>query len=77
MANVSIYTTPTWGYCKMTKEFFKENNVEYKEIDVSTDKEAAQQMIEKTGQSGVPVVDIDGELIVGFDKDKLKQALSL
>lgn len=77
MANVTIYTTPTCTYCKMTKAFFKENNVEYQEIDVAADQSKAQAMFEKSGQMGVPVVEVDGKIIVGFDKEALKQALGM
>jgi len=77
MAKVRIYTTPTCPWCVKTKEFFKENSVQYDEVDVAADQKAAQEMIKKSGQMGVPVVDIDGEIIVGFDKPKLKKALKL
>lgn len=74
---VKIYTTPTCQWCKKTKEFFKENDVKYKEIDVSKNKKAAEEMMEKSGQMGTPVIEIDGDIIVGFDKKKLKKALDL
>ncbi|MBW3015764.1 glutaredoxin family protein [Candidatus Woesearchaeota archaeon] len=74
---VKIYTTPTCPYCKMVKEFLKENNIEYEDVDVSTDQDAAKEMVERSGQSGVPVIDIDGELIIGFDEAKLKEKLKL
>ena len=74
---VKVYTTPTCPWCKKTKEFFKENNVEYEEIDVAGNQEAAKEMIDKSGQMGVPVIDIDGQLIVGYDIDKIKKALKL
>ncbi|MBI2004429.1 glutathione S-transferase N-terminal domain-containing protein [Candidatus Pacearchaeota archaeon] len=74
---VKIYTTPTCPWCKKTKEFFKENKIKFKEIDVASDKKAAKEMIEKSGQMGVPVIDVDGTLIVGFDESKLKKALKL
>jgi glutaredoxin 3 len=77
MASVTIYTTPTCAYCKMTKEFFKENNIEYAEKDVATDAEARDKMIQVSGQMGVPVVDIDGKLVIGFDKAKLSELLEL
>ncbi len=77
MANVTIYTTTTCPYCKMAKEYMKEKGVEYTEVDVSTDQEAAAKMVEKSGQMGVPVIDVDGKIIVGFDKDELKSALGL
>ncbi|MBI2013286.1 MAG: glutaredoxin family protein [Candidatus Colwellbacteria bacterium] len=77
MPNVTIYTTPTCVYCKMTKAFFKENNVEYTEKNVAGDPEAAKEMVEKSGQMAVPVIDIDGEMFVGFDKDWLKSKLGI
>ena len=61
----------------MTKDFLKENNIKFKEIDVSSDQKAAQEMIKKSGQLGVPVIDIDGTIIVGFNKLALKQALDI
>ena len=75
--NIKIYTTPTCPWCKKTKEFLKENNIEYEEIDVSGNQEAQKEMIDKSGQMGVPVIDIGGEIIVGYDIDKLKKALKL
>ncbi len=77
MPNVKIYTTPTCPWCQKTKEFFKENNVRYEEINVAADHKAAQEMIEKSGQMGVPVVEVDGQIIVGFDKNALKKALKI
>lgn len=75
--NVKIYTTPTCVWCKKVKEFLNENNVEFKEVDVSTDQEAAQEMTEKSGQTGTPVIDIDGTIIVGFDETAIRKALGL
>ena len=77
MKNVTIYTTPSCVYCKMTKEFFKENNVEYSEKNVAEDAQAREDMIKKSGQMGVPVTDIDGELTVGFDKERLSGLLGI
>jgi len=77
MANVTIYSTPTCGWCQRTKEYFKENNVSYQEIDVSQDRAKAQEMVDKSGQMGVPVIDIDGEITVGFDQSRLSQLLGL
>lgn len=77
MHKVSIYTTPTCGFCKMTKAFFKEHNIAYEEKDVSVDQAAADEMIKRSGQMGVPVIDIDGELVLGFQKDKLSQLLGI
>lgn len=82
MKKVLVYTTPTCGFCKMTKSFFRENNVAYEEIDVSANNEKAQEMVKRSGQMGVPVVVVTDEsgkedLIVGFDRDRLVQALGL
>lgn len=81
MKPVSIYTTPTCGFCKLTKEFLKKNNVSFTEFDVSADTAKAQEMVEKSGQMGVPVVAVGSgdqeELIVGFDQPKLSKALGL
>jgi len=74
---VIIYSTPNCGYCVMAKEFFKANKIEYKEIDVSEDESAAKEMVEKSGQMGVPVIEIDGKMIVGFVKPAIKKALGL
>ncbi len=75
--NVKIYSTPTCPYCASAKQFLKDNNIEFEDIDVSADQSKTQEMVQKTGQMGVPVLDIDGEIIVGFDKDKIKAALRL
>jgi len=74
---VIVYSTPSCPYCHAAKEFLKENKIEYKDIDVSKEQDKAQEMIEKSGQMGVPVLDIDGTIIVGFDKDAIKKALKL
>ena len=74
---VKIYTTTTCPYCHMVMEFFKENKVEYEEVNVQEDSDAAKEMVEKSGQMGVPVIMIGDEIIVGFDKEKLKAALKL
>ena len=74
---VKIYSTPACPYCIRAKQFLKENNVIFEDIDVSTNQQAAEEMIQKSGQMGVPVLDIDGEIIVGFDKERVKQALGL
>lgn len=77
MAKVTIYTTPTCAYCKMAKAFFKEHDVAYEEKDVATDHAAAQEAMEKSGQMAVPVIDIDGTIVVGFDKPHLSQLLGI
>ena len=81
MANVTIYSTPTCGYCTMAKDFLREKGVEYTDIDVSVDQQKAQEMVDKTGQMGVPVIIIekDGkeEILVGFDQVQLTNLLGL
>ena len=72
---VKIYTTPSCVYCKMAKEYFKANNVEYTEVNVVTDDEAREEMIKKSGQMGVPVIDINGTIVVGFNKPQVEKAL--
>lgn len=74
---VTVYSTPTCQWCKKTKEFLKKNNVPFNDIDVAADQKAAQDMIKKSGQTGVPVIEVDKELIVGFDEDKLKKLLKI
>jgi len=77
MAKVTIYSTPTCGYCKLAKEFFQENNVEFEEFDVAADEAKRNEMIEKSGQMGVPVIYVDDEMIIGFDKARLTELLGL
>lgn len=74
---VKIYTTPTCPYCAMAKAFLRENGVEFVEINVAGDLAAAIEMMEKSGQMGVPVLDIDGEIIVGFNREAIRKALKL
>ncbi|MEK6902045.1 MAG: glutaredoxin family protein [archaeon] len=75
--SITIYSTPFCPYCKLEKEFLKENKIVFKEVNVAEDTQAAQQMIMKSGQSGVPVTEIDGKIIVGFDKSALKKLLKI
>lgn len=77
MTKVIVYSTQTCPWCQKTKEFLKENKIDFKEIDVGSDEKAAKEMMEKSGQMGVPVIDIDGTIIQGFDEAKLKKALNL
>lgn len=74
---VTIYTTPTCHFCQMSKEFFKENGVSYTEHNVATDMEKRQEMIDKSGQMGVPVIFIGDDMVVGFDKNKFVDLLGL
>lgn len=77
MKQVTIYTTPTCGYCKQAKAFFQEHDISYSEKDVSEDQAAQQEMIEKSGQRGVPVMVIGDEIIVGFDQPKVAEMLGV
>lgn len=72
---VVIYSTPTCHFCHMAKEFFQKKGIEYTEYDVAADMDKRKEMVEKTGQLGVPVIEIDGEATVGFDKDKIEALL--
>ncbi|GBE20580.1 MAG TPA: NrdH-redoxin [Candidatus Pacearchaeota archaeon] len=74
---VTIYSTPTCPHCIVAKEFFKEKGIKYKDIDVSKDEKAAEEMVRKSGQRGVPVIDIDGKIIVGFERDKVAKLLGI
>lgn len=75
--SVKVYSTSTCPYCIRAKQFLAENNIQFENIDVSADHAKAQEMIKKSGQMGVPVLDIDGEIIIGFDKERMKQALGI
>jgi len=74
---VIVYSTTSCPYCVMLKEWLKKHKVEFEEKDVGEDIEAAQEMVKKSGQMGVPVTDIDGEIIIGFDVARLKKALKI
>lgn len=75
MPKVIIYTTPSCVYCKMAKAFFDQHKVAYEERDVVVDMKAREEMIQKSGQLGVPVIDVGGTMMVGFDKGKLTELL--
>ncbi|OGZ95090.1 MAG: NrdH-redoxin [Candidatus Sungbacteria bacterium RIFCSPLOWO2_02_FULL_51_17] len=77
MAKVTMYSTPSCVYCSMSKAFFKEHNISYDEHNVAEDAAARDEMVKKSGQLGVPVIDIDGKIIVGFDKQKLSELLGV
>jgi glutaredoxin 3 len=74
---IKVYSTPTCPYCVTLKNFLKENNFQFEDIDVSQNEALAKEMIDKSGQMGVPVVDIDGEIIVGFDQERIKKLLKI
>lgn len=75
MPNVTIYSTPTCVYCKMAKDFFAKNNIAYTEHNVASDLKAREEMFAKTHQMGVPVIDVGGQIVVGFDKKTLEDLL--
>lgn len=78
MKNVKIYSTPTCTYCLMAKDFMDSKGIEYNEIDVSANQDKVQELLKLTdGQMGVPVIVVDGEVIFGFDKNKLEELLEI
>lgn len=77
MKKVTIYTTPTCTYCNMAKEYFAEHGVQYDAFDVAKDLSKRAEMVQKSGQMGVPVIDIDGEVIVGYDQPRIAEALGI
>ncbi|MBI3305404.1 glutathione S-transferase N-terminal domain-containing protein [Candidatus Parcubacteria bacterium] len=77
MPNVTVYSTPSCPYCHMAREYLQANKIEFSDIDVSVDNRALDEMVAKSGQIGVPVLDINGQVIVGFDKPRIAQALGL
>ena len=74
---VTIYSTPTCHFCHAAKDFFTEHQIAFTDINVATDLTKRQEMIQKSGQMGVPVIDIGGELVVGFDEDRLRELLNV
>lgn len=74
---IKIYSTPTCPYCHTLKNFLKDKGIEFKDIDVSQDEKALHEMVEKSDQMGVPVSDIDGQIVVGFDRDKICKLLKI
>lgn len=74
---VKIYTTPTCAFCHAAKEFFREHNIKFEEFNVATDTKARDEMIKKSGQLGVPVIDVGGKFIIGFNRMKLAELLGI
>jgi glutaredoxin-like YruB-family protein len=74
---VTVYSTPTCPWCIKVKEFLKEHKIEFKSVDVAADQEKAREMVEKSGQMGVPVTEIDGQIVIGYDEAKLKKLLKI
>jgi len=75
MHKITIYSTPSCVYCKMAKAYFAQNNLPFEEKDVASDLPAREEMIKKSGQLGVPVIDIDGSIVIGFDKGHIANLL--
>ena len=74
---IKVFSTPACSFCVSLKTFLTDHNIEFENINVAEDKEAAKEMIEKSGQMGVPVLDIDGEIVVGFDKKRIVELLKI
>ena len=77
MANVIVYSTQNCPFCHDAKDFLKKNKVKFKDFDVNSDKKAAEEMVKKSGQMGVPVIEIGGTIIVGYDRLAIKKALGI
>jgi glutaredoxin-like YruB-family protein len=73
MKKIKVYSTPRCGYCNMVKEFLKKNNLPYEELDVMSDARARDEMVTRSGQFSVPITDIDGKLVLGYDIDRLRE----
>ena len=74
---IIVYSTEHCIWCVRAKEFFKKNKIEFKEVDVNENREAAEEMIKKSGQTGVPVIEIDGKIIIGFDEVRIRELLNI
>lgn len=77
MKKVIIYSTPTCPFCVALKDFLRSKNIPFEDYDVSENEEKLKEMVEKSGQFGVPVVDIDGQIVIGFDKEKICELLDI
>jgi len=75
--NVTVYTTPTCSWCTTVKRYLQENGIQYREVNVAADQKAAEEMVRKSGQSGVPQTEINGQIIVGFDKTRINSLLGI
>lgn len=73
---VIVFSTPTCSFCNMTKKYFREKGIKFKDVDVSRDPAAARDMVRRSGQQGVPVIDIGGKIVVGFDRVKIDKYLN-
>lgn len=75
--NIKIYSTPTCGFCKQAKEFLTENNVAFEDYNVAVDAEKRNELVEKSGQMGVPVIDVDGKILIGYDRVTLAKLIGI
>ncbi|RLG16184.1 NrdH-redoxin [Candidatus Pacearchaeota archaeon] len=75
--NIKVYSTPGCPWCNVAKDFFKSHNLNFEDIDVSINEKAAQEMIKKSGQMGVPVIEIDDKIVIGFNKPVLEEILGI
>ena len=73
--SVTIYSTPTCGYCNIAKDYFRKNNISFQDYNVAADVRKAEEMVQKSGQMGVPVIDINGRIIVGFNQPEIERAI--
>ncbi len=74
--SIKVYSTPTCPWCTIAKKYLNSRNMPFEDIDVSSDRDAATEMVKKSGQRGVPVIDIDGNIIVGFDQPAIDRLIS-
>jgi glutaredoxin 3 len=74
---VIVFSTPSCSFCNMAKKYFREKGIKFRDVDVSRDQAAAHDMVRRSGQSGVPVIDIGGKIIVGFDRPKINKLLGI
>ena len=77
MVKVTVFSTISCPWCRRVKEFLKANKISFTNVDVGSDQKAAKEMVKKSGQTGVPVIDIDGKIVVGFDEEKLRSLLKI
>lgn len=73
MPNITIYTTPTCSFCKMAKNYFRQHDLQYDERDVTANQDYVEEMVKKSGQMGVPVIEIDGQIVVGFNQPRIAE----
>jgi len=73
--SVTLYSTPSCAYCRMAKDYFRQNGIAFSEYNVASDQRKADEMVRKSGQMGVPVIDVNGSIIIGFNKPQIEKAL--